>query len=108
MALRKAMAGWLAIEREIPAFVELFREQWLQRARYSEIRITLHHFSRLLERYNFAHEWLAIKLARLEAGEAVALDLEEYTQRTGRYEILYQAWVRHIQELGFDLGRAPA
>jgi hypothetical protein len=75
---------------------------WLERARHSEIEITLTHLARLRGRYETARRWLEERLLQVERGQAPSYDLEAYAEAAGTYEVLGQGFWRRMRELGVE------
>ncbi|MHB1357124.1 MAG: beta-N-acetylhexosaminidase [Anaerolineae bacterium] len=78
----------------------VFRSQWLLRARYSEIKITLTHFNKLRARFATARAWLSEQMVSIRGGAKPDGSLAEYAKEAASYEILYQGWIRHLHEIG--------
>jgi hexosaminidase len=89
-----------ALETELAALTERFREVWLARARHSEIGISLGYLTGLRARLARAGEWFAARLAEARRGETPALGLEDYEREAADYFILGQRGARRWRELG--------
>jgi hypothetical protein len=98
--LRLGVDELAALDAELVALKTEFEALWLRRARRSEIGISLGYFDGLRDRYAAAREWLTEAIGRLETGQDAELDLDEYARRAGRYEVLGQAFVREMREVG--------
>jgi len=98
--LRSAVERLRALDAELVPLIETFREQWLRRARYSEMGISLSHFEGLRERYRAAADWIQARLTEIDAGQPPRIDLEDYAREASGYEILGQSFSRRWRELG--------
>jgi len=98
--LRSAVERLRALDAELVPLIETFREQWLRRARYSEMGISLGHFEGLRERYRAAADWIQARLTEIDAGQPPRIDLEDYAREASGYEILGQSFSRRWRELG--------
>jgi len=101
--LRSGMAALRDLDGELVDLTQEFRKVWLRRARRGEMSITLGHLSRLRERYALAQDWLAERLAQLEAGEAPDYDLSGYAEEAQSYEILGQGFWKRMRKAGVSL-----
>lgn len=88
-----------ALEAELVALTERFREVWYARARHSEIGISLGHLEGLRGRLACAAEWLEERLAAARAGETPDYDLAAYAE-SADYLVLGQRFWRRWRELG--------
>jgi len=93
-----------ALDADLVPLIETFRDLWLRRARHSEMGISLGHFEGLRGRYRAAVDWTRARLAEIDAGQALSLDLEGYDREARTYEILGQSFSRRWRELGLRLG----
>ena len=102
-SLRQSIETFRALETKLLELTEVFRDLWLQRARHSEISITLGHFARLAERYRAAQVWLEERLAQFQAGESPSYEMSSYAEAARSYEILGQGFWRQMHEAGVTL-----
>ncbi|NLG51112.1 MAG: family 20 glycosylhydrolase [Chloroflexi bacterium] len=98
--LTRDVARLDALDSELVELDEVFREQWLRRARNSEIRIALGHLAGLRARYAAARAWLVARLAEVQAGQSPDYDLSAYRHSAESYEILGQSFLRRMREAG--------
>ncbi|MHB0857987.1 MAG: beta-N-acetylhexosaminidase [Anaerolineae bacterium] len=101
--LRQAKEAYRALDAELVALREVFRDLWLQRARYAEIDITLTYLANLRERYASAQHWLQGRIADIEAGRTPDYNLASYIAEAQDYEVLGQGFWRRMREAGVDL-----
>ena len=101
--VRQAIETFRALDAELVQLTRVFRQDWLRRARHAEMSITLGHFSRLRERFAAAQSWLQERLAQIETDEAPSYDLSHYAEEASQYQILGQAFWRHMREAGVSL-----
>lgn len=98
--LGQADEALASLATELTELITVFRSQWLRRARYSEITITLTHFAKLQARFATARAWLSKQIESIRGGAKPDGSLDEYAKEAASYEILYQGWVRHLHEIG--------
>ncbi len=91
--LERSADAFAALNSELGALTLLFQEQWLRRARASEIGISLGHFGRLSERLEAARGWLAQRAAQQRAGKTPGDGLSAYAQEAESYEYLGQGFL---------------
>ncbi|MHB1295415.1 MAG: beta-N-acetylhexosaminidase [Anaerolineae bacterium] len=101
--LREAKEAFHALDAELVELRDMFRDLWLQRARYAEIEITLTYLANLRERYASAQHWLQGRIADLAAGRTPDYTLTSYIDEAQDYEVLGQGFWRRMQAAGVDL-----
>jgi hypothetical protein len=80
--------GIRALDAELEILRSEFQALWLERARLSEIRITMRYFAGLRVRYAAAIHWLEDQYRQACEGKPIDRELASY--EAGDYRVLWQ------------------